>query len=1039
MPNGGAETPTHGDDRESGHAENPISDGEDTAQSADIDQTSQTGVVATGLPPSIETVRDSLTPMLSQYAEICAHYDDALVLFQVGDFYEAFCEAAEEVARICEVALTQRQDSTGEYPMAGIPIDSAASYLEALLDAGYRVAVADQIEQADESSGLVDRAVTQVITPGTIVEDELLSASSVNYVAALARDGLSDERPAVNTADRPTSMEDTETVGLAAVDVSTGECLVTSGDAKTIREELERLNPAEVLRGPAAPQITPAEISPMESAHDSSCFQIENAHTRLESYVSAPGRRFATNSELRACGAVLAYAEYTQGDDGPLEYISRIRRYDPRDHLRLDAAALQSLEIFENRGLGASDTLFASVDQTACAMGRRCLERWLRRPSIDLTTIRGRHDAIAELVERSLDRERLAELLATAYDLERLVGRISRGRANARDLRSLHATLGVVPEVRDVVSLDGEGTTDSERLPEHMRDLIERLDPLDELRDLIEQAIRPDPPQEITDGGLIRTGYDDKLDELRTTEREGREWVAALETDERDRTGIDSLTVGHNEVHGYYIEVTDANLDRVPDDYQRRQTLKNAERYCTPGLKQREDEILGASERADALEYDLFTELRDATAAEVDRIQALADALAELDALRSLATVAVEHNYTKPDMLKKSGEPAETVVDERGITLERFRHPVVERHTEFVPNDARFPPGVLTIITGPNMSGKSTYMRAVAVGIVLAQAGGFVPAETARLPIVDRIFTRVGASDDIAGGQSTFMREMAELSEILHDAGPESLVLLDEVGRGTSTADGRALARAAAEFVHDTLAATTLFATHYHELTALANERDRVTNLHFGATRNSGDVTFLHRVSAGAADESYGIEVAEMAGVPETVVSRARELVTAGAPGASGADEADESPGSLSDSVSDGRKDESASPKRRMGSHEDSDGNSHKHTNEKKSNDADRDKPEDGDTLGDNHSDKTGENRQDIDSSRETETDPDRGETTPRRGTAGRSRPETRVNGDSSSQMLEGVVETVADIDLATMTPIEALNTLHELQKEIDD
>ena len=787
-------------------------------------------------------VRDELTPMLSQYFDLCRSYDDALVLFQVGDFYETFCKAAEETARVCEVTLTQREDSTGQYPMAGIPIDNAATYLERLLDAGYRVAVADQVEDADASSGLVDRAVTQVITPGTVVDDELLSPGAT-YVAAVTRDG--------------------DRFGLAAVDVSTGECLVTGVDARDrLREELDRLAPAELVVGPDASVDDEAlDSAPMRSDVDPDRFAVDAATDRLGAYVAAPKTVVADPTERRAVGGVLAYAEYTQGDDGTLDYVSRVRRYDPRRSLRLDSTALRSLELFENRGPGSGRTLFDVVDETASALGRRRLSSWLRRPLVDVDDIEARHDAVAELAADGVVRETLADHLADVYDLERLIGRVSRGRANARDLRSLCSTLAEVPPVRAALD-DADAPL--------LRDLRERLDPLDDVRSLVDRAIAPDPPIEVTEGGVVREGFDAELDDLRATEREGREWVAELEARERERTGIDSLAVGHNDVHGYYIEVTNPNLDRVPDDYTRRQTLKNSERFYTPALKRREDEILGAAERADKLAYELFCDVRSSIGGEADRVQSLADALATLDALTSLATVAVQRDYTRPRM------------GADGIHVTNGRHPVVERSAEaFVPNDADLPRGTVAVVTGPNMSGKSTYMRQVALCCVLAQAGGFVPAEEAALPVLDRIFTRVGASDDIAGGQSTFMREMAELTRILHDATEDSLVLLDEVGRGTSTADGLAIAWATTEFLHDDVGATTLFATHYHDLTALADERERVRNLHFAADRDpeTGSVTFLHRVAEGPSSSSYGVEVARMAGVPDAVVDRAAALV----------------------------------------------------------------------------------------------------------------------------------------------------------------
>ena len=799
---------------------------------------------ATGPPSTMVDRADELTPMLSQYLELCEAHEDALVLFQVGDFYEAFCEAAEEVARVCEVTLTQREDSTGTYPMAGIPIDNASSYLERLVDADYRVAIADQIEDAEAATGLVDRAVTRVVTPGTVVEEELLTAGTTNYVASVVADD--------------------DGFGIAAVDVSTGECFVTSvPEAADVSEELDRISPSELLVAPETPTFSPADATSgwMETEVDSTLFDREAAVDRLSAYVD-PDRHLSTDAERRACGAVLAYAEYTQGDDGPLDYVSRIRRYEQRDHLRLDAAALRSLELFENRGLGAGDTLFDVIDESASALGRRCLTRWLRRPLVDRDEIETRLDAVEALADDSVLRAELQDLLANAYDLERLVGRVSRGRAHARDLRSLHATLSVVPELVDTLA-------GIDALAPYRR----RLDPLDEVAELIDNAIVDEPPTELTEGGVIKPSFDTDLDELRTTEREGRQWVADLEAAERERTGIDSLSVGHNQVHGYYIEVTNPNLDRVPEDYTRRQTLKNAERFYTPELKARENEIFGAAERADSLEYELFCEVRQQVAAETERIQALATAIAELDAVCSLATVAAEGDYIRPAFHDESA-------DTGGITIEGGRHPVVETTQEsFVPNDADLSQGEVAIITGPNMSGKSTYMRQVALTCLLAQIGSFVPAEAAQLPVLDRIFTRVGASDDIAGGQSTFMREMSELTEILHDATDDSLVLLDEVGRGTSTADGLAIAQATTEFIHDELGAMTLFATHYHGLTTLADERESVFNLHFAATREGEDITFLHRVAPGASSASYGIEVARMAGVPETVVDRARSVV----------------------------------------------------------------------------------------------------------------------------------------------------------------
>ena len=689
----------------------------------------------------------------------------------------------------------------------------------------------------------------------------------------------------------------------------------------------------------------------------------------------------------RRVGGLLAYAEYTQGGDR-LSYVSRVTRYDPRESLRLDATALRSLELFESRSHRTGETLLDTVDETACALGRRELSTWLRRPLVDRPEIAARHDAVGELADATLTRERLRERLREVYDLERLIGRVSRGRANARDLRSLATTLSAVPPLREALA-----DADCDRLCE----LRERLDPLDDVRDLLDRAIVADPPQELTEGGVIREGFDDELDDLRATEREGRAWVSDLEEQERERTGIDSLSVGHNQVHGYYIEVTNPNLDRVPEDYQRRQTLKNAERFYTPALKRREDEILGAAERADTLEYELFTDVRDRVAAEAERVQSLASAVAELDVLASLATVAVERDYVRP-----------TLTDEGGIHIEAGRHPVVERTQEaFVPNDADLDRGEIAVVTGPNMSGKSTYMRQVALIVVLAQAGSFVPADAATLPVVDRVFTRVGASDDIAGGQSTFMREMAELTEILHGATEDSLVLLDEVGRGTSTVDGLAIAWATAEFVDSEVGATTLFATHYHDLTALAERRERVTNRHFSAVRNEGDVTFLHRVQSGPSSSSYGVEVARMAGVPDAVVERARTLVESGVP-------VDDGQGSTADADSTTADAESAGD----------------------------------DTTADaaatnGHAAANGEARADGRDRADGHAATDDGAAQPslEAYAGGEPDPESlSTTGDrADADALAEVAAEISDLDVAETTPLEALNALHDLKRRLDD
>ena len=801
---------------------------------------------ALGPPEKMAERGDDLTPMLSQYYELCERYDDSLVLFQVGDFYETFCEAAETTARLLEIALTQREDSTGTYPMAGIPIDNAEKYIETLLDAGYRVAVADQVQDPDEATGVVERAVTRVVTPGTLTEDELLDTDDNNFVACLT--------------------EDPDRYGLALLDVSTGDFYATSARrASAVEDEISRFAPAEAVVEPGADTDFFAAADCMVSPYDPGAFDLETASERVEAYFGSPESLLAEPSEVRACGALLAYAEYTRGGaDDRLDYLNHLTRYEPREYMLLDAVALSSLELFERRAVrGNPDaTLLGVLDETSCALGSRKLKDWLRRPLLDPDRIETRLDAVEEWTARVQAREEARERLRDVYDIERLVARISRGRANARDLRSLKTTLDAVPDLKATMAdLDCEP----------LADLRERLDELGEIRDLVESAIREDPAREITEGGVIAEGYDDELDSLRATEREGKAWIDDLQSQERERTGVGSLKVGHNAVHGYYIEVTNPNLDSVPDDYERRQTLKNSERFYTPELKEREDEILRAENRADDLEHDLFRDVRATVAAESERVQALADALAELDVLATLAEVAAKHDYERPEI---GGE---------GVRIERGRHPVVERTEQsYVPNDVgldseeRF-----AVITGPNMSGKSTYMRQVALITVLAQTGSFVPAADARIEPVDRVFTRVGASDDIAGGRSTFMVEMTELAAILRGATEQSLVLLDEVGRGTSTTDGLAIARAVTEYVHDEIGAKTLFATHHHELTETAAELPGAFNLHFAADQTDEAVSFDHDVRPGAATASYGVQVARSAGVPDEVVERSKELLVA--------------------------------------------------------------------------------------------------------------------------------------------------------------
>ena len=706
--------------------------------------------------------------------------------------------------------------------------------------------------------------MTRVVTPGTLTETELLADADNNFVACL-----------------------TDGYGLALLDVSTGEFYATRLEhPEAVEAELERFDPAEAVLGPDAP-TDPFGPGCMVTPYERSAFDLETARAKVEAYFGSTS--LAGEAELRACGALLAYAEYARGGttDGEVErldYINHLTRYDPREYMLLDAVALRSLEVFEPRHVHGLEgaALVETLDETASALGGRELRDWLRRPLLDDDRIDDRLDAVGALLSRVGDRERAAELLADVYDLERLVSRVSRGRADARDLRALESTLSVVPELRERIA---DAADESDLLAAVHDD----LDDCPDVRDLVDRAIVASPPVEITEGGVIREGYDDRLDDLRETERKGKNWIDDLEARERERTGVDSLKVGHNSVHGYYIEVTNPNLDAVPGDYQRRQTLKNAERFYTPELKEREEEILGATERADELEYELFRAVRGEVAEATQRLQRTAEAVGTLDVLCSLATVAARYDYCRPTVrgdgsgreASGASRPSSGTDASGGIEIEGGRHPVVERtEAAFVPNPADLPADCpMAVVTGPNMSGKSTYMRQVALTCVMAQLGSFVPARRAELPVVDRVFTRVGASDDIAGGRSTFMVEMTELAAILENADERSLVVLDEVGRGTSTTDGYAIAQAATEYLHDEVGAFTLFATHHHELTEVAAGLSRARNYHFAADRTADGVAFEHDLREGPATASYGVEVAAMAGVPPRVVGRAEALL----------------------------------------------------------------------------------------------------------------------------------------------------------------
>ena len=801
-----------------------------------------------------------LTPMMQQYFALKEEYPDAILFFRLGDFYEMFNEDAELAARELEITLTSRKKGGGEKtPMAGVPCQSVESYIAELIDKGYRVAICEQMEEPSQTSGLVERDVVRVITPGTVVDDSILDDKNNNYLAAV--------------------VSDDEGYGFGFVDVSTGEFSVTEltgpNALEKVIDELSRLNPAEILLDNETKEIAKV-MDFIEAQLNPSLSDIEEKFSRAEAYelltdhfntVSLEG--FGCENKpyaIKVAGVILDFLIETQKRS--LNHINQLSTYSTTDYMVLDVNTRRNLELVETmRDKSKSGSLLGVIDQTVTAMGGRRLKKWLEQPLLEVDRIRDRLNAVEEIKNNILAKEDLKDLLDQVYDIERLMGKVIYGSANARDLISLKNSLVVLPKIKELL-----GQFESAKLSS----LKEKLDKLADVSGLIERAIQEEPPTTLTEGGIIKYGYDDELDELLDAMNEGKDWIVNLQKEERERTGISSLKVGHNKVHGYYIEVTKANLDAVPDDYVRKQTLSNSERYITPELKDKESLILGAQEESMDLEYELFVEVREEVAAETERIQTSADVLAQLDSLVSLADTALNNNYTKPEVNR---------TDE--LEIEEGRHPVVEDMMEqeaFVPNDAyldcdedRF-----CIITGPNMSGKSTYMRQVALITLLTQMGSFVPAKAAKIGIVDRIFTRVGASDDLTTGQSTFMVEMNEVANILNNATKQSLIILDEVGRGTSTYDGLSIAWAVTEYISNQakIGAKSLFATHYHELTDLEEHLPGVKNYNIAVEEEDEDVVFLRKIIPGGADKSYGIEVAKRAGIPKGVIDRSREILT---------------------------------------------------------------------------------------------------------------------------------------------------------------
>ncbi|MDT8342016.1 MAG: DNA mismatch repair protein MutS [Longimicrobiales bacterium] len=831
------------------------------------------------------------TPLMQQWRDAKSRHRDALVFFRVGDFYELFNQDAEEGARLLGLTLTSRNNgAAARVPLAGIPVKALDEYLARLVRAGKRVAICEQVEDPAEARGIVRREVVETVTPGTVLHDALLADRRNTFLAAVvkgsgapASEGSASGRPAT---DRPAPAE--APWALAALDLSTGEFTVRAVPAGTLADEVGRIEPAELLlprslqEDPALAGVaSPLEGGPARTVRDDWVFDAELAREELQRRFgvrSLEGFGFRTEGEagaepgapddrdlVRAGGALVTYVHEIR--PGGVAHLEPPRILRPGSAMVLDRMTRRNLELVEplraGAGEGGEGTLLAVLDRAATAMGGRLLRRWVLNPLVAPAEIWARQEAVEELVTEQGVRRRLRDALRRVADLERLAGKMGTGRGTPRDLRALARSLAQLPAVAEAC-----GALSAPLL----RTLTGELDLLAEVRALLDGALADDPPAALSEGGVIRPGFDEALDELRALRDGAVDFIASLQTRERERTGIASLKVGFNKVFGYYLEVTRANLDRVPDDYVRKQTLANGERYFTPELKEWEEKVFGAEDRMAQLEARLFGEVRERAAGETARLQKTARRVAALDVLAALAEGAEEGGYVRPEV--------HTGYD---LEIEAGRHPVVETmmpREEFIPNDVRLAEdGFIVILTGPNMAGKSTVLRQVGLIQLLAQMGAFVPARRARLPVVDRIFTRVGASDNLARGESTFMVEMHETAAILHGASDRSLVLLDEIGRGTSTYDGVSIAWAVTEHLHEAVGCKTVFATHYHELTQLGDLLPGVVNRNVAVREAGDDIVFLRRLEPGGADRSYGIQVARLAGVPRSVIARAAELL----------------------------------------------------------------------------------------------------------------------------------------------------------------
>ncbi len=780
------------------------------------------------------------TPMMQQYLSIKSEYEDAFLFYRLGDFYEMFFDDAVRASQILEITLTGRDAGTKErIPMCGVPFHSAKGYIETLVSKGYKVAICEQTQSPKEAKGVVRREVVQLITPGTIMEGKTIEGKSNHFIA-------SSEQIANNR------------FALAYLDVSTGEAntAIVEGGTKALLQQLLAFSIRELVVTEQLQLLLAEQASNLGIVL--SLEQDEMPEEKSAKYIAN------LPEELKGVAkCLLQYVERTQMRS--LSHIQDFTYTETKQLLRIDTNSKRNLELLESiRGGDQKGTLLWLLDETVTAMGGRKLKQWLHQPLATRVAIENRQDIVTDLLDEFFVRNELKELLKNVYDLERLAGRVAFGNVGGRDLAQLRESLRQVPSIKQQLMDSGKPT---------LAGLGEKLDECADIEAFLSTSITDNPPIAIKEGDVIREGYNEKLDELRFAARNGKDWIAQLEQKERELTGIKNLKIGYNRIFGYYIEITKSNIANADlSRYERKQTLANAERYITEELKEKEAIILNAEEQSLALEYDLFVELRDQLKAFIPRVQALASEISELDVYISFAVVSEKYRFVKP--LFHEG---------RAMKIVGGRHPVVEKMLNkqmYVPNDCVLPDDKnMMLITGPNMSGKSTYMRQVALIVVLAQMGCYVPADEAVLPITDQIFTRIGAADDLVAGQSTFMVEMLESQNAITNATEKSLLLFDEIGRGTSTYDGMALAQSMMEYIHDKIGANTLFSTHYHELTALEQQLERLQNVHVSATEKDGKVVFLHKVRQGAADKSYGVHVAQLAEMPEAIIDRARILL----------------------------------------------------------------------------------------------------------------------------------------------------------------